>query len=70
MSFDSLGRDDLLVAPLPVLLLDVILEGVVDPRTVGQPEGASRGEGMEEEELLLHAEPPVVTLGRLLEELT
>lgn len=69
-AFDSLGRDDLLIASLPVLFLDIRLEGVVDPRTVGQPEGAARGEGVEEEELLLHSEPPVVALGRLLEELT
>lgn len=36
---------------------------------MGQPESTSRRKGVEEEELLLLTKPPVVTLGRLLEEL-
>ena len=60
---------DLLVAPLPVLVPDISLKGVVDTGAMGKPEGTPRGEGVEEEKLLLLAKPPVVALGCLLEEL-
>mmetsp|Transcript_14766 Transcript_14766/g.40378 ORF Transcript_14766/g.40378 Transcript_14766/m.40378 type:complete len:603 (-) Transcript_14766:35-1843(-) len=61
------GRDDLAVAALEVLLADGLHQPVVDARAVRQPEAAPRAELVEEEELLLRADGAVVALLGLLD---
>mmetsp|Transcript_5603 Transcript_5603/g.14835 ORF Transcript_5603/g.14835 Transcript_5603/m.14835 type:complete len:354 (-) Transcript_5603:719-1780(-) len=59
------GRDDLHVVTLEVLLADEVDEAVVDAASMGEEEARAGRELVEEEKLLLHADDTVVTLGRL-----
>ena len=49
-------------ATFSVLLADKILEFGVDMSSFREPEGATRGQRMEEEEFLFTAELPVIAL--------
>mmetsp|Transcript_17763 Transcript_17763/g.49244 ORF Transcript_17763/g.49244 Transcript_17763/m.49244 type:complete len:502 (-) Transcript_17763:893-2398(-) len=61
-------RDDLVEAPIPILRAHQLLQPVVDLRPMAGPEARSWGHhGVEEEQVLLLADPPVVTLLRLLQ---
>ena len=62
LQVEYIGRDDLLVAALPVLLADEGDQLVIYARAVWQPEAAARREVVEEEELLLVAQRAVVAL--------
>jgi len=62
------GRDDLLVATLEVLLAHELDKGIVDPRSVREEEAASGAQVVEEEEFLVFADLPVVPLRCLSEE--
>mmetsp|Transcript_31380 Transcript_31380/g.43544 ORF Transcript_31380/g.43544 Transcript_31380/m.43544 type:complete len:284 (+) Transcript_31380:1044-1895(+) len=63
----DVGRDNLVILKLPVLLAQVLHEGVVDACTVGEEKGGARGEMVEEEELLLQPYHAVVALLCLLD---
>mmetsp|Transcript_25488 Transcript_25488/g.42978 ORF Transcript_25488/g.42978 Transcript_25488/m.42978 type:complete len:248 (+) Transcript_25488:1998-2741(+) len=69
LQVEDIGRDDLLVAAYPVLLLDEVHEAVVDPGTVRHPECRAGRQVVEEKQLLLGAQVAVVALLRLLLEL-
>lgn len=56
----------LLVLVLPVLLPHEVDECVVDAATMGQEEGATGGQVVEKEQVLLHTHVAVVTLLGLL----
>ena len=49
----DVGRDDLLKASLPILLLDHVDEAIVDNGSVGEEEGASGTQLVEEEQILI-----------------
>ena len=66
---EHVGGHDLVVTALPVLLLDVFHNSVVDAHTVGQPHGGTGRALLEVKELLLLANEAVIALGSLLEEL-
>ena len=59
--------DDLVVLVLPVLLAHELHELVVNLSALGQEEARARGEGVEEEELLLETDQAVVPLLGLLD---
>lgn len=70
LEVEHVGRDDFLVAALPVLLLDHFHQAVIDTSAVRQPEARARRQLMEEEELLRRAQHSVIALlGLLLEQL-
>mmetsp|Transcript_11401 Transcript_11401/g.13900 ORF Transcript_11401/g.13900 Transcript_11401/m.13900 type:complete len:405 (-) Transcript_11401:570-1784(-) len=48
----DVGGDDFVIPPFPVMITDVIHEFLVDSSSVGQPEGRSRGEFVEHDQLL------------------
>mmetsp|Transcript_8779 Transcript_8779/g.18552 ORF Transcript_8779/g.18552 Transcript_8779/m.18552 type:complete len:735 (+) Transcript_8779:385-2589(+) len=58
----DVGGDDLVVAALPVVVLDEVDERVVDAGSVGQPEGGASGEVVEHDEFLLCGDAAVITL--------
>ena len=60
------GRADLIIPSLPVLGTQERLEGVVDPLTVREEETGARRKLMEEEELLLASDLPMISPGGLL----
>ena len=62
------GGLDFLVAAIPVLFADHVLEGVEDARAVGEEEGGTRGHFAEHEQLLLFADELVVSLFGFFEE--
>jgi hypothetical protein len=57
----------LFVSVIPVLLPHIRDEGVVYARPLGEEETGARGELVEEEEVVLHAEDAVVALLGLLD---
>ena len=59
--------DDLVVLVLPVLLADELHQLVVNLGALRQEEARARGEGVEEEELLVETDQAVVALLRLLD---
>ena len=69
LAVEDIGRHHFLIAPLPILALDKIHQGVINVCSFGQEEAAARTQLVEEKQILVTSQLAMVSLGRFLLEM-